>query len=162
MPNLKKTEASAPTIIESSWDNDRKLFFTQISGMISFNDVKTWKEDMNQESKNIPPDTEFTFLVDERQYEFENMDVHKCKRDVIPEFLARYGIILSALPEEDKKALMENTELNTKNIRCVAMAMVHHDVDKMLELDKAYGTDQQKYLSDMNAATKFLDKFKSL
>ena len=161
MPDLKKNETSAPAIIESTWDQKRNLFFTHISGRISFNDVKNWEEGMYQESSKIPPNTEFTFLVDERQYEFENMDVHKCKRDVIPIFLARYGLILSALPEDDKKDLEKNTVLDRRNIRCIAMAMVHHDVDKMRELNKDFGNDQQKYLSDINTANQFLDKFKS-
>jgi len=144
-------------IMCSSWDQDKQLFFTQISGIVGFDDVKTWEEDMRRESKKIPANTTFKFLVDERNYQFENIEVHKFKRDIMPRFLAEFDFILSVLSDEEKKLLKQRVEPNKQQIRCIAIAMVHHDKEKMQNLQNEFGQENEKYLSDMEIATNWLN-----
>lgn len=151
------TNTSPP--IYSKWDQKNKLFYTRISGLIGFDEVNKWEAGMLKESQNIPSDTQFKFLVDEQNYQFKDIEVHKFKRDVMPKFLATFGFKLSVLSEEDKKILDESVTTNDKNIRCIAVAMVHHDKEKMQAIDHEFGQENEKYLSNMETAKNWLKNY---
>jgi len=143
----------------SKWNQENALFYTRISGLVGFAEVKKWETEMLKESQSIPKDTQFKFLVDERNYEFKDMEVHKFKRDVMPKFLAAFGFKLSVLSAEDKKVLDETVTINDKNIQCIAVVMVHHDEEKMQAIDDEFGQNNEKYLSNIETAENWLKNF---
>ena len=148
----------SPTIY-SKWDQEKEFFYTRISGLVGFNDVKTWEAEMLKESQKIPQNTQFKFLVDERDYQFKNIEVHKFKRDIMPKFLASFGFKLSVLSAEDIKALDETVVINNKNIQCIAIVMVHHDKEKMQALQDEFGQENEKYLSNVETAEGWLQNY---
>ena len=141
----------------SKWNSEDQIFYTRISGFIGYDELKIWEREMRQESQKIPENTHFKFLVDEQHYEFENIEVHKVKRNIMPKFLAEFGFTLSVLSAEEKIELDKIISINTKNIQCIAVAMVHHDEIKMKSLQDEFGQSNEKYLSNLGLANNWLD-----
>ena len=140
------------------WNAQEKLLSIRIQGQFTQQDVKNWQQQLYVCAEAIPTASEFKLLLDERGYDYVSTAVHHAKRDVLPKFLARYQMILSVLPVAEQNLLVSETELNTNNIRCCAMAMCHHNVEAMQQLQQQYGTEQQGYFGNIEEARAWISK----
>jgi len=141
---------------EVKWMPDEHLLYTRVTGLYHFGNVDAWEQALRLQAKKIPENSSFKFIIDEAGYQFENIDVHKYKREVIPRFLAYYGLVLSLLTDEDKKLLNQTVSLNNHNIQCIAVAMSHHDILKMQQIQETSGTEKEGYFSDYRQAYQWI------
>jgi len=141
---------------EVKWIPDEHLLYTRVTGLYNHNHVDAWEQALRTQAKKIPDNSTFKFIIDEAGYQFENIDVHKYKREVIPRFLAHYGLVLSLLTDEDKKLLRQSVSLNNHNIQCIAVAMSHHDTLKMQQIQATSGTENEGYFSDYSQAYQWI------
>ena len=146
--------------LEAHWDQDSSIFFTRISGLVGYTELKQWEELLINESQKIPANSEFKFFVDESGYQFNDQNVHKAKKDIMPKFLAHYGFMLSVLPTVEITRLRKEIKLNDKGIHCIAICMNHHDEEKMAEIQQTYGKENEKYFSNFQRAEQWVQAYR--
>jgi hypothetical protein len=135
--------------IESYWDAANHLLFTRLQGMVDSADVAHWKTLLDAALAQIEYHSRFKVLVDLSHYEYASLDAHKSMRVVIPLRLAQYGLRTRLLD------LVEAGELElqrTRGIRCVAVAHVHHDAEKMTLYQAQVGSANEGFFSDADQA----------
>jgi len=145
-------------IIEASWNPAQSLLNIRLAGIITNSDLEHWQRVIERAIDNITENTHFKLLLDERGYQFENIDVHKKKREIIPLFTYHYGHILNVLSDDDVEILTAITTSNPKKLHCNAVCMVHHDEVKMTELNKHFGSAKELYTHDFEYAQQWLNK----
>ncbi len=141
--------------IISTWNPVRCKLTTKLKGSISLDDVELWKMDLLKASSSI--DRPFTFIFDNCDFHAASMEVHRAYRDVVPRLLARHGLILSLLTEEEKNLV--SREYDSSLPECKAMALVHHYRYKMETLDREYKRENQRYFFNIEQAEEWIDGF---
>jgi len=127
------------------WKPEDKILFSRLSGTISMEDNIKWEKDLYSESEKISEGGVFKLLLDVCGYEFDSITTHKLHRRIIPFFLARNNYFQAILEQEDLAELKKTTVAGKR--KCVAVAIIHHDPEKMKNLDEAHGTASERYLS---------------
>jgi len=145
-------------VFKSHWDAEKKLFVTRIHGLFDQSAVDNWQQELIDQSKQIPAETQFKLLLDERGYTYLDKSVHKIKRDVVPQFLAIYGFYLSILPEAEVLWLKKHIAIDEKHRHCSKIAMVHLNQTAMADLQTNYGNESEFYGSDLKEAMKWLSQ----
>jgi hypothetical protein len=132
-------------LIYTSWDATSKILVTTLRGKVNEEDVDSWEASLTNTLASIPDGTRFKILVNLHGFEAENMDVHKRYRTIMPLLLAQYGYrigYLDMFPEAE-------IELHhTRGIRCIAMANVHHNADKMNDYQRRFANVHEHYFTE--------------
>lgn len=126
-------------------NEQKQLLVTTLSGRVNGNDVTKWELTLADALKKIPDHGQFKILVNLHGFEAENIQIHKRYRTILPLLLAGYGYRIGYL-DMFPKASVKLT--NTRGIRCVAMANVHHDADKMNDYQRRFSNLHEQYFSD--------------
>lgn len=142
-------------VIKSTWDPEKCILTTKLKGSISLDDVKDWKQELLATIQIV--DRPFKFLFDNYNFNAASMDVHRAYRDFVPRLLARHGLIVSLLTDEDKLIIAE--EHDAKLPTCKAMALVHHYQYKMQKLDDEYKKGNQRYFYNCSAAENWINSY---
>ena len=136
-------------IIDVKWHPANQLIVAKISGKLNREDIQRWEESMLYVVNNLPDNSLFKIVVDLDGFEAETMEVHKQFRTIIPLLLADYNYrvgYLDMFPEA-------KVELNqTRGISCIAMANVHHNVEKMLDYQTRFSKTHEQYFTETEPA----------
>jgi len=144
----------------AQWLPASKVLVTRLRGLFSMDDVRAWGSLLTSETEKIPPGTDFKFFADEFGYQWYDTRVHQCKRDVMPGLLARFGFVLSLLPENQRQILCSQTDMDPEGRQCIAVVINHHDKATMAQLQKQFGGCHEKYLSDGAWAKQWIEAYK--
>lgn len=95
-------------------------------------------------------------LVNLYGYKPLSIDTHKRFRHVLPMLLAQYDwkVGYMDLFKEEAKGL---TLMNSRNIKCIAVAHLHHDEIKMKEFETSFGKFNERYFSDTEKAKTWIE-----
>jgi len=121
---------------------------SRLSGVINIEDNIRWKNGLYNEHGKIEENGLFKLLLDVRGYEFESIEAHKFHRRIIPFFLSENNLSLAMLTAADMAELEKAARPGGG--MCAAVAMIHHDREKMENLDRTYGTAMDRYFHDYN------------
>ena len=122
------------------------MLYSRLSGVIGIEENILWKRGLYLEHGKIEKNGIFKMALDVRGYEFANIEAHKFHRTIIPFFLAENNLTLSTLIDDDLVELKKGAQPCGK--KCLAVAMIHHDLEKMENLDRTYGTATERYFHD--------------
>lgn len=131
-------------IIESRFIPGDQLLVTRLSGILNEEDIVAWKASLEAALATVPDNGSFKILVNLHGFQAENYEVHKKYRVIIPLLLAGYGYrigYLDMFPEADVVLR------NTRGIRCLAMANVHHDNTKMEDYSRRFSGPAEAYFT---------------
>jgi hypothetical protein len=140
-------------IISTTWEPLHDLLVTTLSGKIDSNDVDTWHFTLKNAAAKIPDESSFKILVNLYGFEAETTAVHKKYRTIMPLFLADYGYRIGYLDMFPEAAIQLGT---TRGIRCVAMANVHHNADKMNDYQNRFSSEHEQYFTDQEGALRWI------
>lgn len=143
------------TTISVAWDNDRRILSTRLAGVLSPEDVQSWKDSLQRASRQIPKDSVFKMLIDIRGYEVADQDrqVHQVMREVTPLFLASHGFRVGFF---DLYQVEPPVSRGDANALCIAVAHVHHDCSKMERYNELLGTSKERFFCDVDDAEAWL------
>lgn len=131
--------------ISTRFFQKRQLLITRLCGVLNGQDICRWSASLENAFRKIPDNGKFKILVNLHGFRAADMETHKRFRTIMPALLADYGYrigYLDMFPEA-------NVELkNTRGIRCVAMANVHHEETKMNDYQARFGSDSEAYFTD--------------
>jgi hypothetical protein len=142
-------------IMHTTWDSTEQILRTRISGVLHQEQVEAWKQSLEQMSRQIPKHLNFTMLIDIQGYEVSEQDkaVHQQQRVVIPTFLARHGFEVGFF----RLFEVQNTiPPNPNRARCVAVAHVHHDCNKMALYNQNLGRSSERFFCQISEAEAWL------
>jgi hypothetical protein len=142
-------------LVGTTWNASAALVITRLSGRIAEEDVTFWRESLTKELARIPSGRPFKLLVDSVGYDPVDISVHKAMRSVVPAFLADYGFRTALLELADAGGPVALHQ--TRGIRCIAVAHVHHEATKMDELDRRLGKDNERFFADRPQAETWID-----
>lgn len=135
----------------SAWDARQAILRTRFAGPAGIAEVVAWRAGLHAAAASIPRLASFRLLVDLRGYEVAAMDpaVHKVHREVIPLFLSchhfRSGFI-------DFFGVKGDIDRRHGDIRCLAVAHVHHEGPKMDLYRKTLSRQDENFFSSLSEA----------
>lgn len=136
-------------IIDVKWHSSHQMLVAKLSGKLNAEDVRHWNNLLLRATDNLHDNSVFKIVVDLHGFEAEDMEVHKQFRTIIPALLADYNYrigYLDMFPEA-------KVELNqTRGISCIAMANVHHNVEKMLDYQTRFSKTHEQYFTETEPA----------
>lgn len=138
---------------ETRYYPEEQLVTTHLVGEISEPDLKTWKKTLANALNRVPDHGRFKLLVNLDGFRAAGLDVHKKFRTILPCLLAGYGYRIGYLDlfPEAKVSLRQ-----TRGIRCVAMANVHHDATKMKDYHDRFSCATEDYFTDLPRALNWI------
>ncbi|MBD2072557.1 hypothetical protein H6F86_01225 [Phormidium sp. FACHB-592] len=142
-------------IMHTTWNPTEQILRTRISGVLNQEQVEAWEQSLEQMSRQIPKHLNFTMLVDIQGYEVSEQDkaVHQQQRVVIPTFLARHGFEVGFF----RLFEVQNTiPPSPDRARCVAVAHVHHDCNKMALYNQNLGRSNERFFCQLSEAEAWL------
>ncbi|ULQ51329.1 hypothetical protein [Flavihumibacter fluvii] len=139
---------------ESNWNKATKLLTTQISGLVSLDDVQRWETSLKKALGEIEDGGVFKIMVNLHGFKAQNFEVHKAFREIVPRTLANYGWRVGYL-EMFPEATVELR--NERGIRCKAAVHVHQDETKITNYDTHYSSASERYLTDVMRAKEWID-----
>lgn len=142
-------------ITETSWEADKKLIITHISGDIEKPDIEKWEKSFQAVLENIPDGDSFKILVNMHGFKAVDLDAHKRFRGIVPMALAAYGwkVGYVDLFEEEAKTMAYT---NTRGIRCVGAAHVHQDETKMHLYQTRFSRDNEQFFTEPDRAREWI------
>ncbi|MEJ8843685.1 hypothetical protein WG954_14940 [Lacibacter sp. H375] len=145
-------------IIDVKWHSSQQMLVAKLSGKLNAEDIRHWNNLLLGAMDNLNDNSVFKIVVDLHGFEAEDMEVHKQFRTIIPALLADYNYrigYLDMFPEA-------NIELKqTRGIRCIAMANVHHNAEKMLDYQTRFGNEHEHYFTESDMALAWIKKYVS-
>jgi hypothetical protein len=136
------------------WDAEHRLLATHVWGGLAVDEVAQLVAELSRAMAAIPAQSGFIWLSDATGYEpLADRAGHAALRAVVPRALAAHGFRTSLLE------LAEGAELELSSDRgvvCRAVAHVHHDADKMAQLDQQLGGASERYFGDLALARAWL------
>jgi hypothetical protein len=142
-------------MIQTVWSPAEQVLRTCISGILQLEHIEVWNHSLEQASRQIPNHLTFTMLVDIYDYEVSEQDkaVHMQQRVVIPTFLTRPGFEVGFFRLFD----VQNTiKPDSDRARCIAVAHVHHDCDKMALYNQNLGRSTERFFCHRSEAENWL------
>ena len=137
------------------WSAPERLLSTRLTGVQSLESVRDWADALEAEAARIPADQSFAMLVDIRGYEVAEQpaEVHRVGREVIPRFLARHGFEVGFF-----RLLEVENQIPADPLlaRCLHVAHVHHDPDKMERYEQTLGRDEERFFTDPGRAREWI------
>lgn len=146
--------------ILNEWNPDKAIFISRLSGLATLEDNLLWKAGLESVSGKIEATAFFKLCLDVRGYEFDSVQTHKFHREIIPRFLARHRFTLSFLSNKEITEISKNLKLESKT--CIAVAMIHHDREKMNKLNEMYGKPNEGYFSNYTQGAEWIERIRSL
>lgn len=143
-------------IIHCDWIAAKELLSCRLQGRLCHADIRHWQDVLQEALEKIPHNKQFIFYLDERGYDYQTSEVHRVKKAVLPKILARYHFYLQLVGESENQKLSQQVEPNKRGVRCRAVAMIHHNVDIMQQLQSQFGSAQEAYFSDIDLAESWL------
>ena len=146
-PNKKTTT--------STWQAQTNLLSTRVAGVLTLDEVRRWKEGLEQMARRISKDETFRMLVDIRGYEVadQEREVHQAMREVVPLFLAAHGFRMGFFDLYEEEPPVGRGETSA---RCVAVAHVHHDAGKMERYNELLARPAERFFTDADEAERWL------
>ncbi|MEP0914926.1 hypothetical protein NDI45_28940 [Leptolyngbya sp. GB1-A1] len=144
-------------IMHTTWNSTEQILRTRISGILHQEQVEAWEQSLEQVSRQIPKHLDFTMLIDIQGYEVSEQDkaVHQQQRVVIPTFLARHDFEVGFF----RLFEVQNTiSPNLDRARCVAVAHVHHDCNKMALYNQNLGRSNERFFCQLSEAEAWLQE----
>jgi hypothetical protein len=141
------------TGFEVTWDASLVLLTTRVGRSLSLEEVAEYKSTLAATIDAIPAGTSFRWLSDARGYEpLANREAHAVYRAILPKTLTEHGFRTSLLDLYDGEVAVTRF----RDVTCRALAHVHHDAEKMAIFNERLGRDTERYLSDEEAARRWL------
>jgi hypothetical protein len=140
--------------MKSTWHPQTHLLRTTLKGVVTVEDVEAWRASLREALSTIPTGASFKLLFDLHGYEPATTDAHKAMRTVVPLLLAATGMrpaVIDLFPDPPHLDVAP-----APAIRCVAYANVHHDAAKMAHYQATIAKPNQRFFSDLGAATHWL------
>ena len=143
-------------ITETSWDAEKKLITTHISGAVEKPDIGGWEKSFQAALESISDKATFKILVNMHGFKAIDLEAHKQFRGIMPMTLAAYGWKVGYIDlfEEEAKTM---TYTNTRGIRCVGAAHVHHDETKMSLYQTRFGRHNEHFFTDPDKAREWIE-----
>jgi hypothetical protein len=141
--------------ITVQWDGSGRLLVARLSGTITDADVLRWAEEIQAALAQIPDGATFKLLSDLFGYEPAGLEAHKAMRGVVPGALAAHGFRTGLI---DMVGAPEPAITTTRGVRCVAVAHVHHDANKMALYDERVGRAAERFFSSREAARAWVEQ----
>ncbi len=141
--------------IQTEWRPVEQILLTRVAGILRQEQVEEWERDLERTSRQIPKNLTFVMLVDIRGYEVseQEREVHQLQRIIIPTFLARHGFEVGFFRLFD----VRNTiPIDPDRARCVAVAHVHHDCEKMALYNQNLGRATERFFCNLSDAEEWL------
>lgn len=139
----------------SEWRDAESMLITCLGGAVALSEVETWRRGLYDASDAIPEGRQFALLIDFSRYEprLIDQDVHAFMRGVIPTFLEAYDHRVSYL-----KIYRGGTGSNGTLRRgtCAAVAHVHADCWQVSELERSFGTTNERFFCSVPEAEAWL------
>ncbi len=142
-------------ITDVSWNEDTRILTTRVAGVLTASQVQTWKDRLYQAGRLFPKEGPFKMLIDIQGYEVADQarEVHQVMREVTPVFLASHGFNVGFFSLYEVEPPVAREEASA---RCIAVAHVHHDADKMERYNELLGTDSERFFCDAGDAELWL------
>jgi hypothetical protein len=131
-------------IIATEYLPGQDLVITRLTGLLNFEDIQNWKLSLEEALIQVPDNSSFRILVNQHGFKAENFEVHKVYRNIMPLFLASYGYRIGYL-DMFPEATVELK--NTRGIKCIAIAIVHHDESKMKDYQQKFSSEKEQYFT---------------
>jgi hypothetical protein len=136
------------------WDANGRLLVARLSGAVTAADALRWAEEVQAALAQIPDGATFKLLSDLFGYEPVGLEAHKAMRGVIPLALAAHGFRTGLIA---MVGAPEPTITTTRGVRCVAVAHVHHDANKMALYEERVGRADERFFSSRDAARAWIE-----
>ncbi len=158
---LSDFSGAAPVITEltptgSTWDAGQRVLETRLSGDAGVAEVERWRAGLAAELARLSDGMEFKLLSDVNGFEPSDMAAHRAMRTVVPELLAAHGMRPALLAEASRDEAATLTVAAKPKAKCVAHASVHHDPEKMRDLEARLGNAEQRFFSERGLAERWL------
>ncbi len=138
----------------SVWDPQSRTLHSVLVGLVSVEDVDEWKASLRAAVQAVPAGSTFKLMFDLHGYEPATIDAHKAMRAVVPLLLAETGMRPAVADLFDDEPQVDAA--TSPQVRCVAFANVHHDLDKMARYEEEIAKPNQRFFSDRDAAARWL------
>lgn len=138
----------------SSYDQGSGVLTTRLSGTVTTSDVTGWIDGLWETVGMVPTGGTFRLLFDLTGYESASIDAHQSMRNVIPQLLADHGLRPAYLDLFDDQPEMDIAP--QPRVRCVALANVHHNEERMQDYQLRAGKPEQRFLSDRAEAVRWI------
>lgn len=143
------------TLTHTTWSPADGILRTRLSGVLRPDELRDWSDGLERASREIGSGTPFAMLVDLRGYEVGEQDpeIHRVQREIVPTFLARHGFEVGFFRMYE----VENTIPPDPSLgRCVAVAHVHHDRNKLELYNERIATARERFFWDAEEAERWL------
>lgn len=143
------------SLFHTEWQESDRVLLVRLAGRLTLEQVHEWESGLLQMSRHIPVSQPIKVLIDLRGYEVSEqaIEVHKVQRLIMPALLAKHAFTVGYFKMFDA----ENTiPADPALARCIAVAHVHHDENKMARYNENIGSVMEKFFTDTNAAHQWL------
>ena len=139
---------------DSHWSLPTGILTTHLTGPVGVADVLRWVADLHAALALVPDGGSFRLLLNLHGFDTANLLAHKAMRHVVPMILAHHGMRPAFVdlfdPQREVPITME------RDVRCTAVANVHHDAAKMNRYEQTIAKPDQRFFTDLAEARRWL------
>lgn len=144
--------------IASSWDPNKHLLTTQLSGEVDQADIAYWEQSLHDALGQIDDDSFFKIFINIHGFKAIDLEAHKRFRAIIPLTLAQYGwkVGYVDLFEEEARHI---SYTHTRGIQCVAAAHAHQDASKIERYEAEFSREAEHFFTNASEARAWIEGF---